>query len=118
MRISKKFAGKSIGKQVFLSQMTDMYGIALDQSIVRATMERIRRLEQQFNISVLEEEGPISTKLEHLPSVPTTTLTPVNTVGNICDDGTYVHPLPTFLLQPQYSQPKKVRLLSTISVLD
>ena len=51
MRISKKYAGKSIGKQVFLSRL----GVAPRRDIVSSNTEVLKQLEFQFHMSVLQE---------------------------------------------------------------
>ena len=53
MRISKKFAGKSIGKHVFLSRSTAPPG----ESPLQDNTEKLRQLEFHFHMSLLQEGG-------------------------------------------------------------
>jgi hypothetical protein len=51
MRISKKYAGKAIGKQVFLSRLN----VASEISIGSSNREALKQLEFQFHMSVVQE---------------------------------------------------------------
>jgi len=51
MRISKKYAGKAIGKQVFLSRLN----VASERSMVSCNSETLKQLEFQFHMSVVQE---------------------------------------------------------------
>lgn len=51
MRISKKYAGKSIGKQVFLSRLN----VAPGREIVSSNTQTLKQLEFQFHMSVVQE---------------------------------------------------------------
>jgi len=51
MRISKKYARKSIGKQVFLSRLNVVPG----GSVISSNMETLKQLEFQFHMSVIQE---------------------------------------------------------------
>jgi len=57
MRISKKFAGKSIGKHVFLSRGTGSGFI--DQNKVPLNSPKLRELEQLFYSSLFQENGEL-----------------------------------------------------------
>jgi hypothetical protein len=54
MRISKKYAGKSIGKHVFLSR-TITPGQGAGPAAVQDNSEKLRQLEFQFHMSLLQE---------------------------------------------------------------
>ena len=54
MRISKKYAGKSIGKHVFLSR-TITPGQGVGPAAVQNNSEKLRQLEFQFHMSLLQE---------------------------------------------------------------
>lgn len=103
MRISKKFAGKSIGKNVFLLKAPNTSDSeASTSNAVQETMNKIRRLEQQFNISLLQEEGPMTRHLELVPST-FSNIVPVSAVSNrTASDTNHMHPLSSLLLQPPY----------------
>lgn len=51
MRISKKYAGKAIGKQVFLSRLN----VASERSMGSSNTEVLKQLEFQFHMSVVQE---------------------------------------------------------------
>lgn len=106
MRISKKFVGKSIGKQVFLSKVSETFG-PRGTNYIQETMNKIRRLEQQFNITLLEEESSISTHLELIPSTSSKGVPTANAFNRPSANTSHVNPLPSLLLQPRniYSKP-------------
>lgn len=105
MRISKKFAGRCIGKQVFSPKAPNAFGpLASTSNGVQETMNKIRRLEQQFNISVLEEEGSMTTHLDLMPSA-STKVASRSTAFNIDASNTnHENPLPSLLLQSPYTK--------------
>ncbi len=51
MRISKKYAGKSIGKQVFMSRLN----VSPGRELAASTHESLKKLESEFLMSVLQE---------------------------------------------------------------
>lgn len=59
MRISKKYAGKSIGKHVFLSRTSNT---SCSNQALQYDSPKLRRLEFQFHMSLMQEGSP---RLEH-----------------------------------------------------
>mmetsp|Transcript_1349 Transcript_1349/g.1816 ORF Transcript_1349/g.1816 Transcript_1349/m.1816 type:complete len:953 (-) Transcript_1349:744-3602(-) len=77
MRISKKYAGKSIGKHVFLSRIPGMNSITAQEHI-----EKIRDLEFHFHMSLLKE-GAAPTISQNIVKLST------SVAGNIVGGGNH-----------------------------
>jgi hypothetical protein len=63
MRISKKYARKSIGKQVFLSRLNDIN--VSGSIVVSSNMESLKQLEFQFHMSVIQEGADYAAAHHH-----------------------------------------------------